>query len=217
MADEENQLVQYDRDNIAEYEKVREAEDVLRRANQKGMRKPSNKEITKAKEVIHEYRRTKAQTFLEEHKKRIAYYGVEIKAYFDEDFFKQSGMIRPSLTIADFNPHKKIAPTKPWSEALEENLATRINCHHELGEDEANCKHCGLNPENWGGDSEGVKDEYQESQRAKIAEHKEAEAACARGEHELNDEAKKDENAAMQFCVRCRKPKSEWSNAQAEA
>lgn len=217
MSDDTEQLVQYDRDNKAEYDKVRKAEDLLQRAGKDGFKKPTNKEIAHAKEVIHDYRRTKAQTFLEEHKKRIVYYGVEIKAYFDEDFFKQSGMIRPSLTIADFNPHKKIAPVKPWSEALEENLVTRINCHHELGEDEASCKHCGLNPENWGGDNEGVADDYQDRQRAKIAEHKETEAACARGEHELNDEAKKDENATMQFCVHCRKPKSEWGNAQAEA
>lgn len=203
---QEKQLVQYDKDNEAGYKKVAAAEELLKKAGAKGMKQPSRDEIEKAKETIQDYRRTKAQTFLEEHKKRCIHYGVEIRAFFDKDFFDQTGMIRPSITIADFDPYKKVADMKPWSEALEENLATRINCHHELGEDEASCKHCGLNPENWGSDNEGVKDEYQTKQREKIAEHRKHEEACKKGEHV--------ENKAGEVCEHCRKPKSEWGQAQ---
>jgi len=204
---EGEKIVGYDRDNLVEYRKMQAAEELLKNANAKGFRKPSNKEIARAKEVVQEYRKKKAETFLEEHKARITYYGVEIKAYFEP---LQNGLIKPSLTIADFNPFRELAPVKPWSEAMEENLATRINCKHELNVDDTACKKCGLNPENWGEGKEGVVNDYLDKQREKIAEQKETEIACERGEHVLNDEAIKDPNAPMQFCVKCRKPKSQW-------
>ena len=178
----DEQILGYDKDNLKDYREMQEAEEVLKHAKDKGFRAPSKKALDKATQIVQDYRRKKAQTFLEEHKTRISYYGVEIKAYFDEEFLKQTGMIRPSLTIADFNPFKPIKNVKPWSEAMEENLATRINCTHELNEDETACKHCGLNPENWGTNNEGVTDEYQERQRTKIQEEKEKELACKNGQ-----------------------------------
>lgn len=204
---EGEKILGYDEANLVEYRKMQEAQEVLDGAKKKGFRKPSNKELVKAKEIVHEYRRKKAETYLEEHKGRITYYGVEIKAYFET---LPNGLIKPSLTIADFNPFKELAPVKPWSEALEENLATRINCNHKLNEDGTVCEKCQLNPENWGSNNEGVSNEYQDGQRERIATQKARELACSKGDHELNDEAKKDPNAPLQFCVHCRKPKKAW-------
>lgn len=205
-------ILGYDKDNLADYRAMQEAEKVLEQATKKGFRKPSNKELEAAKQVVHEYRRNKAATFLEEHKKRITYFGVEIKAYFD---LLDNGLMKPSLTIADFNPFKGIENTKPWSEAMEENLATRINCTHQPNEEETACKLCALNPENWGENKEGVTNEYLDKTREKIEAEKAKEKACERGEHVLNAEATEDANAPMQFCVNCRKPKDMW-NEEAE-
>lgn len=194
------QILGYDKDHLAEYRKMQEAEDTLRRANDKGFRKPNNRQIEKAKEIVQSYRRTKAQTFLEEHKARVKYFGVEIKAHFEE--VRGTGLIKPSLIIADFDPFAGVKDMKPWSEAMEENLATRINCTHEMNDDETACKKCSLNPENWGSNNEGVSNEYNDKQRAKIAAEKEKELACSRGEH-VEDEA-------GATCVNCRKPKEAW-------
>lgn len=213
----DEKIVGYDKDHLREYREMQEAQDLLAHVNDKGFRKPNNRQIAKAKDVVQDYRRLKAKTFLEEHKTRIEYYGVEIKAYFEE---LPNGLIKPSLTIADYNPFREIAPVKAWSEALEENLAARVNCTHELNEDETACKKCNLNPENWGSNKEGVTDEYHEKQLERIAKQKEIELACERGEHELNKEAVEDANAPMQFCVHCRLPKAKWTKpeeAQQEA
>lgn len=204
---EDEQILGYDKDNLSEYRKCQEAEELLAHANDKGFRKPSHKQIERAKETVQDYRRKKAQTFLEEHKKRITYYGVEIQAHFEQ---LGNGLLKPSLRIADFDPFKPLRNMKPWGEALEENLATRINCTHEMNDDETACKHCALNPENWGENNEGVTNEYQDKQRKRIAEEKEHELACKRGEHKLNDEAEKDPDAPMRFCVYCRKPEDQW-------
>jgi len=211
---EDEKIVQYDKDNLSEFRKMQAAEQTLARVNQKGFRKPSNKELERAKELVRDYRRKKAQTFLEEHKKRIEYYGVEIKAYFEE---MPNGLIKPSLTIADYDPFKAIAAMKPWSEALEENLATRINCTHDLDEDTGSCKKCQLGKDNWGGNNEGVSNEYQDKQRARIAEEKQHELDCSNEKHKLNEEAEKDPNAPMAFCVYCRKPKDKWGEPKEEA
>lgn len=200
------QILGYDKDNLVEYRRTQEAEEMLRHANDKGFRKPSNKQLERAKEIVQNYRRTKAQTFLEEHKKRVTYFGVEIKAHFEE--VKGTGLIKPSLIIADFNPWAGIKDMKPWSEALEENLATRINCTHEMNDDDTACKKCNLNPENWGSNNEGVSNDYQDKQRAKIAAEKERELACSRGEHVPNEET--GEAEAGKYCVNCRKPKEMW-------
>lgn len=205
-------ILGYDKDNPKEYAKEQAAIAVLDRVNQTGFRKSSKKAIAKAKEDLQSYRQRKAETFLEEHKARIKYYGMEIKAYFDE---LPNGLLKPSLTLADFDPFKELAKTKPWSEALEENLATRINCEHKLNEDGTVCEKCGLNPENWGSDGTGVTNEYQDAQRERIEKQKAIELKCEAGEHELNEEAKKDPNAPMRFCVHCRKPESEWEKPEA--
>lgn len=200
-------IVEYDKANLKEYRKMQQAESVLAAANIKGMRKPSNKAIEAAKELIQDYRRKKAETFLEEHKARIAFYGVEIKAHFET---LGNGLIKPSLTIADFNPFKETAPVQAWSEAMEENLATRIGCEHEINEDGTVCRKCALNPENWGVDNVGINEDYHAKQRERIETQKEIELACENGSHVLNDEAKNNPDAPMQFCVHCRKPKTEW-------
>lgn len=183
----EERIIGYDKDNLKEYRKYEAAEATLDRMSQKGVRQPSKKEVEKAKEIVQTYRRKKAETFLEDYKGRIKYYGMEIKASFES---LPNGLIRPSLNLGDFNPFKEIENLKPWSEAMEENLATRINCHHELNEDGTVCKHCGLNPENWGSEDEGVSDEYLEKQHERITKAKEQEAKCERGEHELNGETR---------------------------
>lgn len=209
----DEKILEYDKANLAAYRKMQEAGEVLRHANDKGFRKPSHKQLERATEIVQDYKRTKARTFLEEQKKRTIYYGIEIRAHFEE--VRGTGLIKPSLTLGDFDPFKGIAEAKPWSEALEENLAARINCTHKLNEDETACEKCALNPENWGSNNEGVTNDYQDKQRAKIQAEKEKELACSRGEHELNQEAIDDpENAPMQFCVKCRKPKSEWQKAE---
>jgi len=179
---------QYDLDNKTEYDKVIEAAKLILSSKKKGFKKAKGGELQKASETIKEYRKNKGLAYLEAHKEKCTYYGMEIKAYFDKEFFEQNGLIRPTITIADFNPNKEIPKMKPWSEAMEENLATRINCNHELNTDETVCKHCGLNPENWGENNEGVSNEYNDKQRNKIAEHKEQEIKCSKGEHEINEE-----------------------------
>lgn len=201
------QILEYDKANLAEYRKMQEAEETLRHANDKGFRKPNNRQIERAKEIVQDYKRNKARAYLEEHKKRVIYYGVEIKAHFEE--VHGTGLIKPSLIIADFNPFKGIAEAKPWSEAMEENLAARINCTHKLNEDETACEKCALNPENWGSNNEGVTNEYQDRQREKIQIEKEKELACSRGEH-VEDEAGK-------ACLNCRKPKEIWAAPETEA
>jgi hypothetical protein len=165
---------EYDLEHKEEYLKSLDAQDLLDkvRKNEKGFRKPGKKAIDAARETLHEYRRVKAERFLKEHTERVKHYGVEIKAFFDEDFFRKTGMIKPSLTIADFKPVNDIPEMKPWSEALEDNLAARMNCTHELNEDETVCDRCGLNPENWGDKSEGVADDYLNRQREKIEAQK---------------------------------------------
>jgi len=208
---------QYDLDNKKEYAKAVEAADLLLSSKKKGFKKAKGAELQKASDTIRDYQKNKGMAFLEEQKTRSEYYGMEIKAYFDKEFFDQNGLIKPTITIADFNPNKEIPKMKPWSEALEENLATRINCSHELNEDETTCKACGLNPENWGENNEGVSNEYNDRQREKIEVQKGHEKACDNGEHVLNDEAIKDDKAPMQFCVHCRLPKDKWAKEEKKA
>jgi len=202
---------QYEKDHSKEYAKAIGAATLLLHSNKKGFKKAKGKDLQEANEIVQDYRRNKSLEYLKKHREMSEYYGIEIKAFFDKDFFEQTGMIRPSITVADFNPNKEIENVKPWSEALEENLALRINCNHELNEDETACKHCTLNPENWGDGNEGVSNEYNDKQRAKIEKQKEIEKECTKGNHELNDEAKENDKA-LAFCIHCRKPKDKWSN-----
>jgi len=204
------QILGYDKDNLKEYRAYQEACAIIEKGTTKGFKRPKYEVMLAADGIIKEYRRKKAATFLEEHKARITYYGVEIKASFDKEFFEQTGMIRPTAALADFNPFKGISEMKPWSEALEENLAQRINCTHKLNEDETACETCGLNPENWGFNAEGVTDEYKDKQRAKIQDQKLAEINCKNGDHKLNEEAEKDIKHKERFCINCRKPQKEW-------
>jgi len=201
---------QYDLDNKKEYDKAIEAAKLLLSSKKKGFKKAKGGELQKAKETIEAYRKDKSLAYLGAHTEKCRYYGMEIKAYFDKEFFEQNGLIKPTITLADFNPNKEVPKMKPWSEALEENLATRINCNHELNDEETVCKHCQLNPENWGENNEGVSNEYNDKQREKIEIQKGHETNCGKGEHQLNDEAIKDDKAPLQFCVYCRLPKEKW-------
>lgn len=200
-------LVQYDKDNLAEYREYEAAKEVLENKDKKGFRKPNRRALERAADTMKEYRRKKALAFLEEHKQRCTYYGLEIKAYMEQ---LPNGLAKPSLHIADFDPFAAMRNMKPWSEALEENLATRLNCTHELDEDTGSCKKCQLGKDNWGSNNDGVTDEYLAKQRERIAEQKAHEKDCENERHVLNEEAKKDPNAPMQFCVHCRKPKNAW-------
>lgn len=203
----DEQILGYDKDHLAEYREYQAAEELLSDVNKKGFRKPNNRQIERARETIHEYRRKKAETFLEEHKARISYFGIEIKAHFDE---LPNGLIKPSISLAPFDPFKQLAPVKPWSEAMEENLATRINCKHKPMEDNDDvCGTCGVARVSWGENNEGVTNEFIDRARAKIDEQKAAEAACSRGEH-VKDEVK-------DHCVHCRKPVSEWEKKEEAA
>lgn len=168
---DETKLCEYDKEHLAAYKKMVTAEQVLVLAKKKpdGFRQPSHADIDDARQVVQEYRRDKSAAFLEAYKKAIVFYGVEIKAHFD---MLPNGLVKPSLTVQDYDIHKDLAGVKPWSEALEENLATRTNCTHELNEDETACTACGLNPENWGADRQGVTEAYMAKQREKIQAQK---------------------------------------------
>lgn len=164
-------LPAYDKEHLADYKKMLAAENVLKLAKAKpdGFRQPSHADIDDAQQKVQQYRRDRAAAFLEAYKNLIRQYGVEIKAHFD---MLPNGLVKPSLTVKEYDIHKDTMSLKPWSEALEENLATRINCTHEPNDDETVCKVCGLNPENWGADRQGVTEVYIEKQRAKIQEQK---------------------------------------------
>lgn len=188
-------------------ERLNAAKTVLEGAGKKGFRAPSKKDIAKAQDVLKEDRRVRAEYFITVYEALKEACGIEVGLL-------GFNMVAPEMYAANiglkgYTPPKP-ANTKPWSEAKEENLATRINCDHKLNEDATACERCGLNPENWGADNKGVNTDYEKKERARIEEVRQEEKDCAEGKHTLNKEAAEDKNHKVRFCAKCRKPESEW-------
>jgi len=180
----------------------------------KGFRAPSKKEIQAAQETLKEDRRIRADFFVQIYDVLKEVTGIEVGLL-------GFNMAAPNLYQADIGLKGYTPPkppeTKPWSEAKEENLATRINCEHKLAEDGTACEKCGLNPENWGADNKGVSPEYEKAERGRIDKVKHDEKNCEQGKHVLNDEAKADpEKAPMAFCVKCRKGYKDFTDEEKE-
>lgn len=74
--------------------------------------------------------------------------------------------------VLELKPYAKPKQTKPWHEAMADNLRTRAKCVHVLHEEGNICEKCGLNPENWGESGKGVTTAYNLSMTEKIATEK---------------------------------------------
>jgi hypothetical protein len=120
-------------------ERLDAAKTVLEGAQKKGFRAPTKKQIAKAQDTLKEDRKVRAEFFISVYEALKETCGIEVGLL-------GFNMAAPNTYVADiglkgYNPPK--APeTKPWSEAKEENLATRINCEHKLNEDQTACEKC---------------------------------------------------------------------------
>lgn len=146
-------------------DRLEAAKTVLEGAKKKGFRKPTKKQIEGAQNTLKEDRRVRAEFFIAVYEELKEATGIEVGLL-------GFNMAAPNLYQADIGLKGYTPPkppnTKPWSEAKEENLATRINCEHKINEDGTTCEKCGLNPENWGADNKGVSPEYETAERERI-------------------------------------------------
>jgi len=74
--------------------------------------------------------------------------------------------------VIELKPYAPKSNTKPWHEAMAENLKTRAKCVHVLHDEGNICEKCGLNPENWSETGKGVKHEYFTDMEKKISAEK---------------------------------------------
>jgi hypothetical protein len=173
----------------------------------KGFRTPNKKEQVKmAKEQEYKER---AEAFLADYKKLPAKHGIDFKATLKPSDSKLEAVLELTDYTAPEEPQ-----VKPWSEAMQENLDTRINCEHKDTDGNGVCGICGLGVVNWGKDGKGAIKEYIDGQYKKIEKSKEREANCEAGKHRLNQEAEDGIEGAMAFCKYCRKPKADMTEEE---
>lgn len=157
---------QYDTDHAKEFKKAKEADELLANVGVKGAKQPTKKEVKKAEETVQNYKRDKAKYFLDEYEKLTEYCGIEIDLTGFEMVMPRT--YQPKLGIQSKKPKQE---TKPWHEALAENLQKRKECQHEE-DDNGICKKCGLGVKHWGTGGMGVTKEYEDTQNVKIEEAK---------------------------------------------
>lgn len=148
-----------------------EAEAAIERQGQKGFKKMSDKEIDAKKETMKKYRRALAEAFQAAYEKIREAYEIELYATVQQ---MQGGPIMPSLQLRRWTKPPE-ASTKPWSEAMRENLNTRMDCQHVPDEIDEYCDKCKLPRDAWGKDGKGCSEAYVERQNQKIADQQKKE------------------------------------------
>lgn len=136
----------------------------------KGFRSISKKDKEKIESQIQETAQEIATEYLARYNSLCEMFGMEVRAVM------QVNPYQPNVAQArtELRPYKPAAKpqTKPWHEAMADNLHTRAKCEHLLHDEGLTCEKCGLPPDKWGKDNKGVSAEYHEEAKAKIEAEK---------------------------------------------
>ena len=173
----------------------------------KGFRKPNKKALRKMQEVEMKERQDRAQAFLKDYqeliKKHGLEFGVEVKAV-----DMAHALFQGQLLIKEYKKPEKQKVTA-WSNALRNNLKTRMECKHKLNEEGISCEKCQLPPAEWDDSGTGATEKYikMTENKIKVEEEKEAKEKmdCLKGEHIPN------QPSGDIICEKCLMPKEDWA------
>lgn len=152
--------------------KLHTLQDELAKAREpkKGFRKLAAKDAEKIEKKIQEIAQVLAESYLERYHPLCELYGIEVRAVMRVNPY-QPNVAQAVTELTAYRPQEK-PQTKPWHEAMADNLHTRAKCEHVLHEEGLVCEKCGLPPDKWGLDNKGVSAEYHEEQKQRIEEEK---------------------------------------------
>lgn len=149
-----------------------EAEAEIERQGQKGFKKMSDKEIEGKRDTMKKYRKALAEAFQAAYEKLKEDYEIELFATIQQI---PGGPLLPALQLRRWTKPAPQAEMKPWSEAMRENLNTRMDCEHKPDEIDEYCDLCKLPRDAWGETGKGCSAAYIDRQNTKIAAQQEKE------------------------------------------
>lgn len=159
--------------------RVLEIENTLQKDKVAGAKKLKQKDRTKLEEEYKAKNQKLGIEFLARYNALVKFMGIEIRAIMETNPYQPN----VAQAVTRMQPYRPKEPkTKPWHEAMADNLHSRAKCEHVLHAEGTVCEKCGL-PQvvtdgngkaipAWGSGGKGVTKEYSEHQKQRIEEEK---------------------------------------------
>lgn len=158
-----------DEEVVKLHKRVLAIEEILAAQNKPGAKKEKEKTINELKAEYQAKNQKLGVEFMARYNALVQFMGIEVRAVMETNPYQPN----VAQAVTRMQPYReKEKKTKPWHEAMADNLHTRAACEHVEHAEGELCEKCGLPVVNWGKSNKGVSQEYLERQRARIEEEK---------------------------------------------